>query len=273
MMKKLKQYIASESKNRKGFTGSIFGIILFLAIVLFPNFSYAYFLDPSNVFRPYMATSSLFSNSYTDNFGYSGVLSNGFITFGRPESCSLLSSCGTNVIQRAKRGYNNAIYADIVLYKSSLSSLPIHPTDPSVYPQYLSIGTPLSFDSTSYSTNGVSHTFTAIVIDHTVSCYPSKTFSECIALSSGSNHNSVNGIIETEGRLVSTIYRPTIFGQNASLGDLYTNSSISDLMKSMLLLIIGAGLGILQALMPYIIGLVVISAIVYFLYRAFRLLN
>ena len=41
-------------------------------------------------------------------------------------------------------------------------------------------------------------------------------------------------------------------------------------MKTWLLQVIGAGLGILQALMPYIIGLAVIAAIVYFLYRAFR---
>lgn len=41
-------------------------------------------------------------------------------------------------------------------------------------------------------------------------------------------------------------------------------------MKTLLLTIIGAGLGVLQALMPYIIGLAVISAIVYFLYRAFK---
>ena len=41
-------------------------------------------------------------------------------------------------------------------------------------------------------------------------------------------------------------------------------------MKTWLLQVIGAGLGILQALMPYIIGLAVISAVVYFLYRAFR---
>jgi len=47
-------------------------------------------------------------------------------------------------------------------------------------------------------------------------------------------------------------------------------SDLVTFMKSLLLTIIGAGLGILQALMPYIIGLAVISAIVYFLYRAFR---
>jgi len=34
--------------------------------------------------------------------------------------------------------------------------------------------------------------------------------------------------------------------------------------------ILGAGLGVLQALMPWIIAVVVISAIIYFLYRAFR---
>lgn len=41
-------------------------------------------------------------------------------------------------------------------------------------------------------------------------------------------------------------------------------------MKSLLLLVIGSGLGLLETLMPYIIALVVIAAIVYFLYRAFR---
>lgn len=50
----------------------------------------------------------------------------------------------------------------------------------------------------------------------------------------------------------------------------FTWVNLVDFMKTWLLTIIGAGLGILQALMPYIIGLAVISAIVYFLYRAFR---
>jgi len=40
-------------------------------------------------------------------------------------------------------------------------------------------------------------------------------------------------------------------------------------MKTWLLYVIGAGLGVLQALMPYIVGLAVISAVIYFLYRAF----
>lgn len=49
--------------------------------------------------------------------------------------------------------------------------------------------------------------------------------------------------------------------------------SITDVvtfMKNWLLYVIGAGFGLLQALMPYIIGLIVIGAIVYFLFRAFR---
>lgn len=50
----------------------------------------------------------------------------------------------------------------------------------------------------------------------------------------------------------------------------FSLTDIIDFMKTWLLYIIGAGLGILQALMPYIVGLAVISAIVYFLYRAFR---
>lgn len=41
-------------------------------------------------------------------------------------------------------------------------------------------------------------------------------------------------------------------------------------MKTLLLLVIGSGLGLLQTLLPYIIALIVISAIVYFLYRAFQ---
>lgn len=41
-------------------------------------------------------------------------------------------------------------------------------------------------------------------------------------------------------------------------------------MKSLLLLVIGSGLGLLETLMPYIIALVIIGAIVYFVYRAFQ---
>ncbi len=47
-------------------------------------------------------------------------------------------------------------------------------------------------------------------------------------------------------------------------------SDVTAFMATWLLSIIGAGLGVLQQLMPYIIGLAVIGAIVYFLYRAFR---
>jgi hypothetical protein len=47
-------------------------------------------------------------------------------------------------------------------------------------------------------------------------------------------------------------------------------SAVVTYMKTLLLLVLGSGLGLLQVLMPYIIALVVIGAIVYFLYRAFR---
>jgi hypothetical protein len=47
-------------------------------------------------------------------------------------------------------------------------------------------------------------------------------------------------------------------------------SDVVAYMKTLLLLVIGSGLGLLQVLLPYIIALVIISAIVYFLYRAFR---
>jgi len=41
-------------------------------------------------------------------------------------------------------------------------------------------------------------------------------------------------------------------------------------MKTWALFILGAGLGVLNQLMPYIVGITVIAAIVYFLYRLFR---
>ena len=47
-------------------------------------------------------------------------------------------------------------------------------------------------------------------------------------------------------------------------------SSVVAYMKELLMLVIGSGLGLLQVLMPYIIALVIISAVVYFLYRGFR---
>ncbi len=47
-------------------------------------------------------------------------------------------------------------------------------------------------------------------------------------------------------------------------------SDVVAFMKTLLLLVIGSGLGLLETLLPYIIALVTISAIVYFLYRAFR---
>jgi len=50
----------------------------------------------------------------------------------------------------------------------------------------------------------------------------------------------------------------------------FSLTEVIDFMETWLLYIIGAGLGVLQALMPYIVGLAVISAIIYFLYRAFR---
>lgn len=50
----------------------------------------------------------------------------------------------------------------------------------------------------------------------------------------------------------------------------FNYASVVEFMEDWLLTLIGSGLGVLQALMPYIIGLAVISAIVYFLFRAFR---
>lgn len=47
-------------------------------------------------------------------------------------------------------------------------------------------------------------------------------------------------------------------------------TDLTSFMSTWLKYIIGSGLGVLQALMPYIVGLAVISAVIYFLYRAFR---
>ena len=47
-------------------------------------------------------------------------------------------------------------------------------------------------------------------------------------------------------------------------------SDVVTFMKAQLLLIIGSGLGLLETLLPYIVALVIISAIVYFIYRAFQ---
>ena len=47
-------------------------------------------------------------------------------------------------------------------------------------------------------------------------------------------------------------------------------SDVVAFMKAQLLLIIGSGLGLLETLLPYIVALVIISSIVYFIYRAFQ---
>jgi thiamine transporter ThiT len=50
----------------------------------------------------------------------------------------------------------------------------------------------------------------------------------------------------------------------------FTWGDVVDYMTGLLKLVIGSGLGLLQTLLPYIIALVIIGAIVYFLYRAFQ---
>jgi len=47
-------------------------------------------------------------------------------------------------------------------------------------------------------------------------------------------------------------------------------SAVIAWMKTQLLLVLGTGLAVLQALIPYILALAVVAAIVYFLYKAFR---
>jgi len=50
----------------------------------------------------------------------------------------------------------------------------------------------------------------------------------------------------------------------------FTLASTVDFMSEMILLVIGTGLGVLQALLPWILALVAIGAVIYLLYRAFR---
>jgi len=50
----------------------------------------------------------------------------------------------------------------------------------------------------------------------------------------------------------------------------FTYADVVAWMADLLKLVLGSGLGLLDAMMGWIIALVVISAIVYFLYRAFH---
>jgi hypothetical protein len=46
--------------------------------------------------------------------------------------------------------------------------------------------------------------------------------------------------------------------------------SVVSWMSTQLLLVLGSGIAVLEALLPYIIGLAIIGGIIYFLFRAFR---
>lgn len=65
----------------------------------------------------------------------------------------------------------------------------------------------------------------------------------------------------------------TIIANATSTFNTTVGFEISDVvtwMGDLLKLVMGTGLGLLQALLPWIVALAVISAIVYFLYKAFR---
>jgi len=49
-----------------------------------------------------------------------------------------------------------------------------------------------------------------------------------------------------------------------------TLASVVDFLKDQILLVVGTGLGVLQALLPWIIALIAISAVVYFVYRGLQ---
>lgn len=71
------------------------------------------------------------------------------------------------------------------------------------------------------------------------------------------------------GTLIATSSNGFNTAFSGSMGSI-TIANLIAFMKGWLTYIIGAGFGVLEYLMPYIVGLVVISAIVYFLFRAFR---
>lgn len=50
----------------------------------------------------------------------------------------------------------------------------------------------------------------------------------------------------------------------------FSLASTVDFMGDLILLVIGTGLGVLQALLPWILALTAIGAVVYLLYRAFH---
>lgn len=50
----------------------------------------------------------------------------------------------------------------------------------------------------------------------------------------------------------------------------FSLASVVDFMGVLIRTVIGTGLGVLQALLPWILALVAIGAIVYLLFRAFR---
>jgi len=66
----------------------------------------------------------------------------------------------------------------------------------------------------------------------------------------------------------------TLIGTATTTFEATTGFPVSDVVTftgDNLGLVIGSGLGLFQALLPWIIALVVLGAIVYFVYRAFRL--
>jgi len=50
----------------------------------------------------------------------------------------------------------------------------------------------------------------------------------------------------------------------------FSLASVVDWMGDLLKLVLGSGLGLLQSMIPWIVALALISAVVYFLFRAFR---
>lgn len=97
------------------------------------------------------------------------------------------------------------------------------------------------------------------------------TYSQCLA--SGDYLGSEFDVVVSSPSTGSEVTVDTIISNASSTftGAVGFNwADVVGFMKSLLLLVMGSGLGLLETLLPYIIALITIGAIVYFLYRAFR---
>lgn len=114
---------------------------------------------------------------------------------------------------------------------------------------------------TNYDINGAATIANACDIDYASCLSAGATVGSSVTFTYGD-------VPPTNGPLMDSVITNASSTFTTAVG--FNWSDVVTFMKSLLLLVIGSGLGLLQVLLPYIIALVTIGAIVYFLYRAFR---